>query len=73
MGDAGWETPYAVVDGVVPGLVLGDQELAGLRCARERRPSSEHPAHRQTAPAPADTQPVFAMRTAGNSVKIWAL
>jgi hypothetical protein len=27
----------------------------------------------RSRPAPADTQPVFAMRTAGNSVEIWAL
>lgn len=30
MGDAGWERAHAVVDGVVPGLILGADERAWL-------------------------------------------
>lgn len=31
LGDAGWETGRAVIDGVVPDLVLGEVELLWLR------------------------------------------
>ena len=31
LGDAGWETGRAVIDGVVPDLVLGETELLWLR------------------------------------------
>jgi hypothetical protein len=31
LGDAGWETPHAVVDGAVPELILSDTELRWLR------------------------------------------
>ena len=31
LGDAGWETGHAVIDGVVPDLVLGEAELLWLR------------------------------------------
>lgn len=35
-GDAGWETPYEVVDGIVPGLILSSTERQWLRaCWRE--------------------------------------
>ncbi len=30
LGDAGWETPHAVVDGAVPDLVLSEPELLWL-------------------------------------------
>jgi hypothetical protein len=31
LGDAGWETGHAVIEGVVPDLVLGEAELLWLR------------------------------------------
>jgi hypothetical protein len=31
LGDAGWETPYAVVDGAVPDLVLPETERLWVR------------------------------------------
>jgi len=31
LGDAGWETEHAVIDGVAPDLVLGEAELQWLR------------------------------------------
>ena len=31
LGDAGWETPHAVVDGAVPDLILSDTERLWLR------------------------------------------
>ena len=31
LGDAGWETPHAVVEGAVPDLVLSETELLWLR------------------------------------------
>ena len=31
LGDAGWETPHAVVDGAVPDLVLSETESLWLR------------------------------------------
>ena len=31
LGDAGWETGHAVIDGLVPDLVLGEAELLWLR------------------------------------------
>lgn len=31
LGDAGWETPHAVVDGAVPNLVLSATELLRIR------------------------------------------
>jgi hypothetical protein len=38
LGDAGWQTPYAVVDGQVPDLLLGREEQAWLRlCWRAAR------------------------------------
>lgn len=38
LGDAGWGTPYLVVDGQVPDLVLGRDEQAWLRtCWRAAR------------------------------------
>jgi hypothetical protein len=30
-GDAGWETPYAVVDGVTVGLIMTPEETLWLR------------------------------------------
>jgi len=36
MGDCGWDSPTAVVDGRVPGLILGEGELLWLKaCWRE--------------------------------------
>ncbi len=38
LGDAGWDTPYPVVDGQVPDLLLGRDEQAWLRaCWRAAR------------------------------------
>lgn len=31
LGDAGWDTGYAVIDGLAPDLVLGEAELQWLR------------------------------------------
>jgi hypothetical protein len=31
LGDAGWETPHAVIDGIVPDLVLSETERPWLR------------------------------------------
>src|SRR5712691_6156106 len=31
LGDAGWETPHAVIDGIVPDLVLSETERQWLR------------------------------------------
>jgi len=31
MGDAGWQTPHAVVDGAVPDLVLSETERLWVR------------------------------------------
>ncbi len=31
LGDAGWQTPYAVVDGTVPDLLRSETELGWLR------------------------------------------
>jgi hypothetical protein len=44
LGDAGWETPHAVVDGAVPDLILSDTERLWLRAcwqAADRKEGSK--------------------------------
>ena len=36
LGDAGWETDHAVIDGMAADLVLGEAELLWLRASRSQ-------------------------------------
>jgi hypothetical protein len=42
LGDAGWQTPYAVIDGIVPDVVLSATERQWLRaCWQAATPNAK--------------------------------
>jgi hypothetical protein len=42
LGDAGWQTPHAVIDGIVPDVVLSETERQWLRaCWRAASPNGK--------------------------------
>ncbi len=42
MGDAGWEDPYEVRNGIVPGLILNRPELMWLMACWEAATAFDH-------------------------------